>query len=53
MATFQYIKETNQSIAAMKGVITYCTQDKKVYDRLSEKRLVGGVNCDGENAFTE
>ena len=53
MATFQYIKETNQSIAAMKGLITYCTQDKKVYDRLSEKRLVGGVNCDGENAFTE
>ena len=53
MATFTYIKETNQSIAAMKGLISYCTQDKKVYDRLSEKRLVGGVNCDGENAFTE
>ena len=53
MATFQYIKETNQSIAAMKGLISYCTQEKKVYDRLSEKRLVGGVNCDGENAFTE
>ena len=53
MATFTYIKETNQSIAAMKGLISYCTQGKKVYDRLSEKRLVGGVNCDGENAFTE
>lgn len=53
MATFTYIKETNQSIAAMKGLISYCTQDKKVYDRLSENRLVGGVNCDGENAFTE
>ena len=53
MATFTYIKETNQSIAAMKGLISYCTQEKKVYDRLSEKRLVGGVNCDGENAFTE
>ena len=53
MATFQYIKEANQSIAAMKGLINYCTQDKKVYDRVSEKRLVGGVNCDGENAFTE
>ncbi len=53
MATFTYIKETNQTIAAMKGLISYCTQDKKVYDRLSEKRLVGGVNCDGENAFTE
>ena len=32
MATFQYIKETNQSIAAMKGLISYCTQDKKVRD---------------------
>lgn len=53
MATFTYIKETNQSIAAMKGLISYCTQEKKVYDRLSEKRLVGGVNCDGENALTE
>ena len=53
MATFQYIKETNQSIAAMKGLISYCTQDKKVCDDISQRRLVGGVNCDGENAFTE
>ena len=53
MATFTYIKETNQSIAAMKGLISYCTQDKKVRDVISQRRLVGGVNCDGENAFTE
>ena len=53
MATFQYIKEANQSIAAMKGLINYCTQDKKVHDDISQRRLVGGVNCDGENAFTE
>jgi hypothetical protein len=37
----------------MKGLINYCTQDKKVHDDISQRRLVGGVNCDGENAFTE
>ncbi len=53
MATFQYIKETKQTISAMKGVINYCVQDKKVCDEGSNRRLVSGVNCDGENAFTE
>ncbi len=53
MATFQYIKESKQTISAMKGVINYCVQDKKVYDEDSSRRLVSGVNCDGENAFTE
>ena len=53
MATFQYIKESKQTISAMKGVINYCVQDKKVYDEDSNRRLVSGVNCDGENAFTE
>ena len=37
----------------MKGVIDYCTQDKKVFDRQSGRGLVGGVNCNGKNAFTE
>ena len=37
----------------MKGVIDYCCQDKKVYDEISNQRLVSGVNCDGENAFAE
>ena len=53
MATFQYIKESKQTISAMKGVINYCVQDKKVYDEDSNRRLVSGVNCDGENSFTE
>ena len=53
MATVTYIRESKQSISAMKGVIDYCCQDKKVYDKISNQRLVSGVNCDGENAFSE
>ncbi len=53
MATVTYIRESKQSISAMKGVINYCCQDKKVYDKISNQRLVSGVNCDGENAFKE
>jgi len=53
MATVTYIRESKQSISAMKGVIDYCCQDKKVYNEISNQRLVSGVNCDGENAFSE
>ena len=53
MATVTYIRESKQSISAMKGVIDYCCQDKKVYDEISNQRLVSGINCDGENAFSE
>lgn len=53
MATVTYIRESKQSISAMKGVIDYCCQDKKVYDETSKQRLVSGINCDGENAFKE
>ena len=53
IATVTYIRESKQSISAMKGVIDYCCQDKKVYDEISNQRLVSGVNCDGENAFAE
>lgn len=53
MATVTYIRESKQSISAMKGVIDYCCQDKKVYDEISNQRLISGVNCDGENAFAE
>lgn len=53
MATVTYIRESKQSISAMKGVINYCCQDKKVYDKISNQRLVSGINCDGENAFFE
>ena len=53
MATVTYIRESKQSISAMKGVIDYCCQDKKVYDEISNQRLVSGVNCDGGNAFAE
>lgn len=53
MATLTYIRETKQSISAMKGVIDYCCQQKKVYNSDTNRRLVSGINCDGENAFTE
>lgn len=53
MATVSYIPESRQSISAMKAVIEYCLQQKKVADADSGRRLVSGVNCNGENAFTE
>lgn len=53
MATVTYIRESKQSISAMKDGIDYCFQDKKVYDEISNQRLVSGINCDGENAFKE
>lgn len=53
MATVNYIPESNQSISAMKAVIDYCLQQKKVADEDSGRRLVGGINCNGGNAFTE
>ncbi len=53
MATVTYIPETKQSTSALKGLINYCLQDCKVRDEISGRRLVSGVNCNGENAFTE
>ena len=53
MATVKFIPESRQSISAMKGVISYCLQDKKVVDDATGQRMVSGISCDGENAFTE
>ena len=53
MATVNFIPESNQSISAMKAVIDYCLQHKKVADEDSGRRLVDGINCNGENSFTE
>jgi len=53
MATLTYIPEHSQHLGAMKRVIDYCLQEQKVYDSESERRLIGGVHCDGENAFAE
>lgn len=53
MATVSFIPESHQSLSAMKAVIDYCLQQKKVADADSGRRLVSGVNCSGENAFTE
>lgn len=53
MATVGFIPESGQSISAMKAVIDYCLQQKKVADEDGGRRLVSGINCNGENAFTE
>ena len=53
MATVSFIPESHQSISAMKAVIEYCLQQKKAADEDSGRRLVSGVNCNGENAFME
>ena len=53
MATLSYIREQEQNASAMKRVIRYCTQDHKVTEPATERRYVGGVNCDGENSFAE
>lgn len=53
MATVKFIQESRQSISGMKGVISYCLQEKKVVDDATGQRMVSGISCDGENAFTE
>ena len=53
MATIKFIPESRQSISAMRGVISYCWQEKKVVDNATGQRMVSGISCDGENAFTE
>ena len=53
MATVTFIPEAKQSVSAMRGLINYCLQESKVRDEQSGLRLVDGVNCNGENAYTE
>lgn len=43
MATVSFIPESSQSISAMKAVIEYCLQQKKVADADIGRRLVSGV----------
>ena len=52
MATVSYIPESRQSISAMKAVIEYCLQQKKVADADSGRRLVSGVNCNGSDTIS-
>ena len=53
MATVIFIKEGRQNRSAMRAVINYCQQEYKTFDSKSKRRLVSGVNCDGENAYRE
>lgn len=53
MATVNYIREKKQTVSAMKGVMNYCSQEQKVRDLNTNHRLVSGINCNGEDAFTE
>ena len=53
MATVMFIPESTQNRFAMRAVINYCQQEYKTFDSKAKRRLVSGVNCDGENAFQE
>jgi len=53
MATVTYVKVKKQSPAAMYGVINYCKREDKVRDIQSGRRIVSGINCNGENTFRE
>lgn len=53
MATVTYIQEHKQSPSAMRGVINYCCQKQKTFDPASGRVLIGGIHCDGANAFDE
>ena len=52
MATVTYIRETKQSVSAMRSLIGYCCREDKVTDS-NGRRYCSGVNCSGENAFAE
>ena len=53
MATLNIIPETKQSPSAMRGLINYCIQEKKTFDINSGRKLITGVNCIPQNAYTE
>ncbi len=53
MATVNVIPEAKQSPSAMRGLINYCLQEKKTFDVNSGRKLITGINCIGENAYTE
>ena len=53
MATVMFIHEGTQNPSAMRAVINYCLQEHKTFDSKSKRRLVSGINCDGENAYRE
>lgn len=53
MATVIFVKEGRQNPSAMRAVINYCQQEYKTYDSKSKRKLVSGVNCDGDNSFRE
>ena len=48
-----FIHEGTQNPSAMRAVINYCLQEHKTFDSKSKRRLVSGINCDGENAYRE
>lgn len=48
-----YIPEHRQNRFAMRAVINYCIQEYKTYDSKSKRKLVSGIDCDGDNSFHE
>ena len=48
-----YTPEHRQNRFAMRAVINYCMQEYKTFDSKSKRRLVSGIDCDGDNSFHE
>lgn len=53
MAILVAIRSTKQSPSAMRGLINYCLQENKTFDINSGIKLITGVNCVPQNAYTE
>ena len=53
MAKGIFMKESRQNPYAIRAGINYCQQEYKTYDSKSKRKLVSGINCDGENSFYE
>ncbi len=53
MAYVKFVKTKVHTNGAMKGTIKYCLRDNKVRDEITGRRMVSGINCNGENAYLE
>lgn len=53
MAYVKFVKTKVHTSGAMKGTIKYCLRDNKVRDKITGRRMVSGINCNGENAYLE
>ena len=53
MVYVKFVKSKVHTSGAMKGTMNYCLRDNKVRDEITGRRMVSGINCNGENAYLE